>query len=163
MLGTVLLAGCRSRNESVARLEPPGRAARAHIDGNTAVLVNGRRVTPAGRVLRTQSYAWGLTLSPDGSRAAVLHKDAFELVDLREPYAVRRVAAAGKDADDPIGTGAYMGCAFSPDGRRFYYGSANEGRILVLDVASTAVIGAIDINGAHNSRTYMRFAPKIQK
>jgi len=52
-----------------------------------AVLVNGRRVTPVGRVLRTQSYAWGLALSPDGSRAAVLNKDAFELVDLREPYA----------------------------------------------------------------------------
>src|SRR6266852_6444633 len=69
-------------------LEPPGRDARARIDRDTAILVNGRRVTPAGRVLRTQSYAWGLTLSPNGSRAAVLNKDAFEIVDLRAPYAV---------------------------------------------------------------------------
>src|SRR5436190_211400 len=117
VLSAIAVAGCRSRHETgAALLEPPGRDQRAHIEGNTAILVNGRRVTPAGRVLRTQSYAWGLALSPDGSRAAVLHKDAFELVDLREPYAVRRVAAAGKDGDDSVGTGSYMGCAFSRDG-----------------------------------------------
>jgi YVTN family beta-propeller protein len=147
VLVAIALAGCRSRNEtSVALLEPPGRAARAHIDGNTAILVNGRRVTPAGRVLRTQSYAWGLALSPDGSRAAVLHKDAFELVDLREPYGVRRVPEAGTEADDELGTGSYMGCAFSPDGKRFYYGSANEGHIIELDVATLAVVGTIELN-----------------
>src|SRR6266851_4955767 len=67
----------------VQLLEPPGREARARIDRDTAILVNGRRVTPAGRVLRTQSYAWGLALSLNGSHAAVLNKDAFEMVDLR--------------------------------------------------------------------------------
>ena len=121
-------------------------AARAHIDGNTAILVNGRRVTPAGRVLRTQSYAWGLALSPDGARAAVLNKDAFELVDLREPYAVRRVPPLVRPASKERGTGSYMGCAFSPDGRTFYYGSANEGRIVALDVASLTVVGSFDLN-----------------
>jgi YVTN family beta-propeller protein len=130
----------------VTRIESPGRDLRAAITGDSAILVNGRRVTPAGRVLRTQSYAWGLALSPDGMRAAVLNKDAFELVDLREPYAVRRVppytAALPEDRRD----GSYMGCAFSPDGRTFYYGSANAGRIVVLDVASLTVTGAIDLN-----------------
>src|ERR1700720_1796529 len=90
----------------VQLLEPPGRDARARIDGDTAILVNGRRATPAGRVLRTQSYAWGLALSPDGSRAAVLNKDAFELVDLRAPYAVRRVPALGVEAPANLGTGS---------------------------------------------------------
>jgi YVTN family beta-propeller protein len=131
----------------VAILEPPGRAERARISGDTAILVNGRRVTPAGRVLHTQSYAWGLALSPDGSRAAVVNKDAFELLDLREPYAVRRVPALGAAPTRELGTGSYMGCAFSPDGRLFFYGSANEGRIIVLSVASATVIAAIDING----------------
>lgn len=141
------LAGCRSPiDKRVSTLEPPGRDARSHIDGDTAILVNGRRVTPAGRVLRTQSYAWGLALSPDGSHAAVLHKDAFEIVDLREPYTVRRVPEAGADVPDELGTGSYMGCAFSPDGRRFYYGSANEGRIIVLDVAAMTVAGTIELN-----------------
>ena len=147
VLVAVTLAGCRSPiGNRVLLLEPPGRDARAHIDGDTAILVNGRRVTPAGRVLRTQSYAWGLALSPDGSHAAVLHKDAFEIVDLREPYTVRRVPEAGADVPDRRGTGSYMGCAFSPDGKRFYYGSANEGRIVVLDVATTNVVGTIELN-----------------
>src|ERR1700730_11224550 len=120
----------RGTDESI--LEPPGRTERSHITGDAAILVNGRRVTPAGRVLRTQSYAWGLALSPDGSRAAVLNKDAFELVDLREPYTVRRVPPFGAQAAAELGTGSYMGCAFSPDGGLFFYGSANEGRIVVL-------------------------------
>src|SRR5712692_5255830 len=106
----------------VQLLEPPGRDARARIDGDTAILVNGRRVTPAGRVLRTQSYAWGLALSPDGSRAAVMNQDAFELVDLHEPYAIHRVPPLGTKRSAALGTGSYMGCAFSPDGTRFYYG-----------------------------------------
>src|SRR3954447_15811603 len=97
----VAVAGGRSPAGTRATLfEPPGRMARAHIDGDTATLVNGRRVTPVGRIVRTQSYAWGLALSPDGSRAAVLHKDAFEIVDLRAPYAVRRVPEAGTEPGD---------------------------------------------------------------
>ena len=148
-------AGCKSPGPSrVPWLEPPGRDARARIEGDTAILVNGRRVTPVGRVLRTQSYAWGLALSPDGSRAAVLNKDAFELVDLREPFAVRRVPPLESRTRNPEPgarnpeprTSSYMGCAFSPDGARLYYGSANEGRIVMLDVASTTVAGSIDLN-----------------
>jgi DNA-binding beta-propeller fold protein YncE len=74
-----------------------------------------------------------------------MNRDAFELVDLREPYTVRRVPPIGTKSEER-GTGSYMGAAFSPDGATFYYGSANEGRILVLDVATDAVVGAIDLN-----------------
>jgi YVTN family beta-propeller protein len=135
-----------ARQAPIRWLEPPGRDAVAHIDGDTAILVNGRRVTPAGRVLRTQSYAWGLAISPIGSHAAVLNRDAFEMVDLREPYAIRRVPPQGSEPPAQLGSGSYMGCAFSPDGARFYYGSANDGRIIVLDVASSAFVGAIELN-----------------
>ena len=128
-------------------LEAPGRTMRAGIAGDSAILVNGRRVTPAGRVLRTDSYGWGLALSPDGTRAAVLNKNAFELIDLREPFAVRRVPPYKAGESKDLGSGSYMGCAFSPDGRTFYYGSANEGRIIALDVASLQVTGTIELNG----------------
>src|SRR5436190_1386558 len=102
----------RSRAGTAPLLEPPGRDSQARIDGDTAVLVNGRRVTPAGRVLRTQSYAWGLELSPDGTRAAVLNKEAFEIVDLRQPRTVRRIPPLGARPVAEFGTGSYMGCAF---------------------------------------------------
>src|SRR5471030_2393471 len=59
----IAMAGCRSHDaKQVSPFEPPGRDSRARIDGDTAILVNGRRVTPVGRVLRTQSYALGLAL-----------------------------------------------------------------------------------------------------
>src|SRR5512139_3685049 len=48
----------RSR-PTVTMLEPPGRDSVAGITGDTAILVSGRRVTPAGRVVRVQSYNWG--------------------------------------------------------------------------------------------------------
>lgn len=141
------LVGRQPAPASATHLEPPGRDLRANINGDVAVLVNGRRVTPAGRVVRTESYAWGLALSPDGARAAVLTKDAFQLVDLREPYAVRRIPSSDAPQAGDKHAGSYMGCAFSPDGRTFYYGRSNEGRIIALDVATLTVAGSIDLDG----------------
>src|SRR3972149_1372756 len=43
----------------VSLLEPPGRDAVPAITGDRAVLISGRHVTPAGRVIRTQSFGWG--------------------------------------------------------------------------------------------------------
>src|SRR5262249_27830003 len=145
-LGFALIVWVPQRPRTVTLLEPPVRDARVRIDGDRAVLVNGRRVAPAGRVVRTQSYSWGLALSPDGSRAALVNRDAMGLVDLREPYTVRRVPPYGTPRG-VFGSGSYMGCAFSADGTRFYYGSADEGRILVLDVATTEIVQRIDLNG----------------
>src|SRR5436190_59410 len=83
----------RSRAGTAPLLEPPGRDSQARIDGDTAVLVNGRRVTPAGRVLRTQSYAWGLALSPDGTRLFVVDQFNYRLVtvDVESRKVVRSV------------------------------------------------------------------------
>src|SRR5262249_17046602 len=36
---------------------------------------------------------------------------------------------------------------FSPDGSRLYYGSANDGLIKALDIATNTVVASIDING----------------
>ena len=100
LLIVIAPAGCRPGNETgVALLEPPGRGARAHIDGNTAILVNGRRVTPVGRVLRTQSYAWGLALSPDESSAALLGADGSK----SSTCASRTASAAIRSTSPPRG------------------------------------------------------------
>ena len=127
------------------QLEPPGRMEQATIRGTTATLVNGRRVTPAGIVIRTHSYAWGLAISPDQSRAALLRADAIEVVDLAPPHAIRRYPPRGtKDAS--YGSGTYMGVTFSPDGRSLYYSNANEGQILRLDLGTGLVTPVVDID-----------------
>src|SRR5215471_3280282 len=135
-VATLVAASQRAGTARTASLEPPGRDQQAHIDGDTATLVNGRRVTPAGRVIRTQSYGWGLAVTRDGRRAALVHKNAVELIDLAPPYAVRRIPPYGSGDHPELGSGGYMGAAFSADGSRFYYGSADDGEILELDVAS---------------------------
>ncbi len=134
-------------------VEVPVRDAYASIGAdNTATLINGRRVTPAGRVLRTQSYSWGFALSPDQSRAALLREDRLQVVDLHEPFAVtqhpeKRPVPENAEQRSEYGTGTYMGIAFSPDGKRLYFGSANQGQIKVLDLTTDRVVSSLDING----------------
>lgn len=127
-------------------LEPPGRAQRAGLGDASATLVNGRRVTPAGTIIRTQSYSWGLAISPDQRRAALLRADAIEIVDLVPPHAIRRYPPRGQKVE-AMGTGTYMGIAFAPDGRSVFYGNANEGQVLRMDLASGAIVSTLDIDG----------------
>jgi YVTN family beta-propeller protein len=129
--------------------EPPGRDSFAAITGDTATLVNGRRVTPVGRVIRTMSYAWGMTMDPERSRAAILTERSLEIVGMQEPYTKVRYpppAAPKTKLPSEFGTGTYMGVAFSPDGARIYFGSANDGQVKAMDIATGRVVQTIDVN-----------------
>ncbi|MBO0860644.1 MAG: PD40 domain-containing protein [Chloracidobacterium sp.] len=146
-----VLACSALRSETI--LEPPGRDSSASIGEREAILVNGRRVTPAGRVLRTQSYSWGLALSPDGGRAALVSKDRVQLVGLNETSGP---ILESFDRDTPgFGSGAYMGVAFSPDGKRLYFGSANDGMIKVLDLEKRQIVSSINVNDERNSDSFI--------
>jgi YVTN family beta-propeller protein len=127
--------------------EPPARDEVPAIDGSTAVLINGRRVTPAGMVIKTQSYSWGMAVAPDESRVALLRANAIELVDPTGKSASVRIPPYGVDAPEAFGAGTYMGGAFSPDGRLLYFGSADSGEIKALDVATSRVVASISIDG----------------
>ncbi len=147
-VATLVAASQRVRTARTASLEPPGRDGQARIEGDTAILPNGRRVTPAGRIIRTQSYGWGLAVTRDGRRAALVHERSIELIDLDAPYRVRRIPPYGSGDHPELGSGGYMGGDFSPDGSRFYYGSADEGEILEFDVASEKVTRRFALNDA---------------
>src|SRR5215475_10320997 len=149
---TFWVVACNTlRSETI--LEPPGRDSFASIGEQEAILVNGRRVTPAGRVLRTQSYSWGLALSPDGGRAALVSKDRVQLIGLKETSGP---IFESFDRDTPgFGSGAYMGVAFSPDGKRLYFGSANEGMIKVLDLEKRQIVSSINVNDERNMDSFI--------
>lgn len=128
-------------------LQPPGRASVPAITGDRAVLISGRRVTPAGHVLRTQSYSWGMAVSPDESRVALIRSDAIEIIDVQSLTPSVRIPPYGSERPDELGAGTYMGCAFSPDGRLLYVGSADTGDIKVIDIASQRVVSSLSIEG----------------
>jgi len=130
----------------VSLLEAPARGEAPAIEGDAAVLISGRRVTPAGRVIRTQSYSWGLAVSPDESRIALVRSGAIEVIDLHDGSS-HRIPPYGTKAPKELGDGTYMGVAFSPDGRLLYFGSANSGEIKVLDLSQWRVATTIPIDG----------------
>lgn len=151
ILCCLLLAGfwgCPAGDEKkITVLEPPGTNSVPRIEEKSALLVNGRYVTPAGRFVKTQSYNWGMTLDRDGTRAALVNRDALTLLELGDSLDVKRIPPYGVKAGKQFGEGSYMGCAFSPDGRFLYFGSANQGQVKILDLRTDNVAGTIDING----------------
>jgi YVTN family beta-propeller protein len=131
----------------VVFLETPGAESVAGIDGTSATLISGRRVTPAGRVHLVQSYSWGMALNPDETRVALVGTSAIEFVDPSGAQPPVRLPPHGEEAPQAFGSGGYMGCAFSPDGRLLYFGSADTGEIKALDVATRQVVATIALDG----------------
>ncbi|MCX6552833.1 MAG: bifunctional YncE family protein/alkaline phosphatase family protein [Acidobacteria bacterium] len=132
----------------VTLIEPPARDAVPAASSDRAVLISGRRVTPAGRVIRTQSYSWGMAVSPDESRIALIRSGAIELIDVGNGSPGVRIPPYGTKPAAEQGDGTYMGVAFSPDGRLLYFGSADSGEIKALDVTTSRVVLTIPIDGA---------------
>src|SRR5262249_7946591 len=90
-------------------MEVPVRMEPASIKGDQATLVNGRRVTPVGKVLRTQSYNWGMAIAPDERRVALLREDGIELTQLDATFQTTRIPPYGTKPAKELGTGSYMG------------------------------------------------------
>ncbi len=131
----------------VTLVESPGWNAVPAAAGTSATLISGRRVAPAGRVVRTQSYSWGMAVAPDESRLALIRSDAIELVTLRGGAPSVRIPPHGVKPSEEMGEGTYMGVAFSSDGTRLYVGSANSGEIKEVDLATLRVARTFSIDG----------------
>ncbi len=126
---------------------PPGSEEKPVVREKEAILINGRLLRPAGQLVRTQSYSWGMSLHPQKDWIALVNKDAVQLFNLQDPGQTRRYPPFGIKRPDEFGKGSYMGSAFSPDGTLFYMGDADTGRILILDAEQGKVTGAIRLDG----------------
>ncbi|HEV3136353.1 MAG TPA: alkaline phosphatase family protein [Pirellulales bacterium] len=140
------LAAADARSE-VTVLEPPGAMLRPTIEGDPLVLVNGRLLTPAGHSVRTQSYSWGLAVSPDETTAVLVSRDAIEFIALDPLRAGERLVPFRTPGKRSTDDGMYMGCGFSPDGAKLYVGSANRGRVVVYDAKTRKLLGHIPVDG----------------
>lgn len=134
--------------ETVSVLLPPGADSRPTHLGDEVTLINGRKVTPAGKFIRTQSYSWGLAVSPDEQLAVLMRSGAIEFVSLadRTPTLLDRIPPYGEKLPEEFQKGTYMGCLFAPDGKTLYLSDANRGAVHILDVPSRKFTGNISIN-----------------
>lgn len=147
-LGIILSPLPAFAQQQVTIIEPPGVDSRPNHLGNELTLINGRKVTPAGKFVRTQSYSWGMAISPDEQLAVLMRSGAIEFVSLadRNPVVLDRIPPYGEKLPPEFQKGTYMGCLFSPDGTRLYLSDANRGAVHVMDVASRKFIDNISID-----------------
>src|SRR4051812_24159389 len=140
---------------TTSSLGPAVSLGRPMIGKREAILINGRRLSPAGKLVRTQSYNWGLAVSPDEGKVLLMGSYSFEVVSLAEGQpAVERFPPYGGKKPGWMGCCETQGCAFSPDGKRLCFGDTYSGKVIIMDLASRSLAGEVDLNVAPFTDSY---------
>src|SRR5262245_51235002 len=96
-------------------------------NGGNVLLPNGWLLSPAGKTLPLGDLPLNLVLSPDGRYLAIIHSGYGEnSVAIHDVQADKIVSRVTMDA-------AWLGLAFSPNGRTLYVSGAEENLIHVYD------------------------------
>ena len=141
--------------KSVQTLQVPGRAQYARIDtAGASILPSGRFVTPAGRTIRISHDPFGLAVSPDGKTAITLHDEAITVLDLTGKTPPLRLPPYNSKQPSPVEGGAFLGVAFSPDGKTAYLSNGDKGKVVIFDVNKREKSGEISLDGSLNGVLY---------
>lgn len=137
----------------------PEALRKAGIDpsGNTAVLANGRAITPAGTRIAAGEWPVGLALSRDGTRAYVTHNDDYNkslmVLDLSAGAPGTQPAEAPGTAllqTLPLGS-TFRGVDLTPDGRTLLVGGGGASVLWLFDVMGDGTLAqpgtSVGLNG----------------
>lgn len=151
----LLLPFAAYSQKTVQTLQVPGRARYAQIDTAAAsVLPSGRFVTPAGKTVRISHDPFGLAIAPDGKTAITLHDAAITVLDLGGAAAPLRLPPYNSKEKSPVDGGAFLGVAFSTDGKTAYLSNGDKGKVVVFDVQKREKTGEISLDGPLGGVTY---------
>ena len=145
---------------SVSILQVPGvnEYSRINPAGNS-VLCSGRYVTPVGNTMRITRAPFGLQLTPDGTKAVILHHTGVISVAstnkpvLTEPQVVRIPSYDGK-IKSVLDGAAFLGVAFSKDSKTAYLSGGDKGSVVLMSMESFTKTGEIKLDGILGGTVY---------
>jgi len=147
ILFTSLSTNLFSQNKKVAILEVPGKDLYCSInEKGTSVLPSGRLLTPAGDLIRITHDPFGLSISPDGTKAVSLHNGVFTLIDIPSLNQTR-VPSYDKKIISPFSNGSFIGVAFANDSKTVYLSGGDNGAVIIYDIEKMTRLDSISING----------------
>lgn len=141
---------------TVKTLQVPSRTEFCKIDttGGYSVLPSGRRVTPAGTVVRITNDPFGLAVSPNGQHIVALHSGVLSLMPAANPSQVVRIPSYDKQIPDPFKGASFLGAVFSTDSKRVYLSGGDKGTIVIFDVEKQIKTAEISLNQPINGQNF---------
>ncbi len=125
---------------------PSGNAFTRIDPQGTTILPSGRLLTPAGKLVRITNDPFGLSISPDGTKAVTLHNGVFSIIHLPSVEVVR-VPSYDKKIKSPLSRGSFLGVAFSGDSRAVYLSGGDNGAVIKYDIEKLTRLDSISLNG----------------
>lgn len=137
----------------------PTQIVRASNSALTAVIPNGRLITPAGVQVTVAPHPYGLALSRDGKTLVTVNSGTA-------PFSISIITRLGSSnpsveqipqgfkpaADEP--KSVYVGVAIAPDNRTAYVSEGNNGRIGVFDLVQRVRLSELRLDGRFGGKTY---------
>lgn len=175
LLAFCLFYGAAAQRRKMLTVPGAGEYCKINIKG-ASVLPSGRRVTPAGEVLRITHDPFGMALSPDGKKVVTLHNGVFTIIELasmkhiRVPGYNKKVnsplahspqpnVAFGEEASQkvipsPFSNGSFLGVAFAPDSNIVYLSGGDNGAVISYDLNRFKRLDSISLNGNFNDLAF---------
>jgi len=140
-------------NERTELSAPAGKLPTSILPDNSAILPNGRRITPRGVQVKVAPHPYGLALSPDGSTLVTVNSgtspfSASIITTLADEHPqVAQIPPGVKSADaDP--KSVFLGAAIAPDNRTLYLSEGNNGCVGIFDLVTHQRLGSISLDDA---------------
>ena len=140
-----------SQKQSQINLEVPGKYDYCKINPDGfSILPSGRKVNPFGEKLRISRAPYGLSVTPNGDWALILHSNAVSLVDLRESkMKIQRFPEFDGSGTDIIKGASFIGAQCLQDNRTVIIGGGDKGIIWKFDIATQKIVDSIDVGAFH--------------
>ena len=130
---------------------PAGKLPASVLPDYSAILPNGRRITPRGVQVKVAPHPYGLALSPDGSTLVTVNSgtspfSASIITHLEDEHPqVAQIPPEVKSSDaDP--KSVFLGAAIAPDHRTLYLSEGNNGCVGIFDLVTRQRLGTLSLD-----------------